>query len=931
MPEFRVLGPLEVTADGQVLDLGGPRLRALVALLTANLGQVVSVTVLVDELWGEQAPGDARRTARTYVSRLRRVLGPAAELIVTHPAGYLLRTEPDRVDAARFARLADAGRQQLAVDQPGIAIDRLSTALALWRGDAYTEFADIPALHAESTRLHRLWLATTVHRIDAELATGAGESVVGELFELTGRHPGHDRLWGQLMIALYRAGRQAEAVEAFLRARAALVEQSGLDPSPTLVGIHRQVLAHDPRLLAAKPSGVRVATVRPAQLPPDVGGFTGRDRELSELDKGQAESVAAYVVSGTAGVGKTALAVHWARRIRAKFPDGQLYVNLRGFDPAGTCVPPAAAIRGFLDAFGVPPSSIPAGLDAQTGLYRSLLTGRRVLVVLDNARDAEQVRPLLPGAPGCVALVTSRDRLTSLITVEGARPLTVDLLGPAAARELLIGRLGPDRVLAELGAVDEIAARCAGLPLALAIVAAHAAAQPGLPLATFAKDLRESGGPLDFLDGGDTATRVRTVFSWSYHALGAAAARLFRLLSLHAGPDIALPAAAALADWPPDRVRGLLAELCRGHLLAEHAPGRYGYHDLLRGYAAELAASLENSESRRAAMRRVLDHYLHTADAADAVLTPRPPAQPGPAPEFVATHQQAQSWFAAERPVLLTAVRRAADTGFDAHAWQLAATLTTFLDRHGYWRMLTAAQTIGLAAARRQGEKSGEAGAHRALGLAADRAGDLESAREHYRLALELFAAQRDHPGQARTHQHLARMSAAQDDHRQAREHARHSLEHYAAADDRAGQAAALNALGWCDAQLGRYRPALTPCGQALTLAKEIGDLSGQAHIWDSLGFIHHHLREHDRAVDCYRQAVELLQRTGERRSEATAAVCLGEAQLTAGDVAAARRSWQRALSVLDELGSPEGDSVRTRAVANLDGGAITSGPAASD
>jgi len=601
-----------------------------------------------------------------------------------------------------------------------------------------------------------------------------------------------------------------------------------------------------------------------------------------------------------------------------------LYVNLRGFDPGGSVVGPAEAVRGFLDAFGVPPARIPAGLEAQSGLYRSLLAGRRVLVVLDNARDTEQVRPLLPGAPGCLTLVTSRRSLTGLVAAEGAHLLTVGLLGPVEARELLIGRLGADRVAAEPAAVREIAGRCAGLPLALAIVAARAAAQPGLPLAALAEELRGADGRLDALDGGEATSEVRAVFSWSYRTLSADAARLFRLLGLHPGPDAALPAIAALADVPTSRARVLLAELVRGHLLNEHAPGRYTFHDLLRAYAAELVATHDSGAVRHTAAHRMSDHYLHTAHTADALLTPRPnptplpPAEPGAAPAELSDHRQAQAWFTAEQAVLLAAVEQAPTAGFDIHTWQLASALTTYLDRHGYWRALTAVHTTALDAARRRGDKAGQADSHRGLGLAQDRLNRPEDARAHYLRALDLFGEVGSHSGQARIHQHLSRMSEAMGHHQQALGHAHDSLTHHRAADDRAGQSAALNHIGWILAQLGDHHQALAHCRQALDLAQETADLNGQAHIWDSLGYIHHHLGRHPEAVDCYRQALDLFHKTGDRHSEAAGLVCLGDIHRATSRPHAARTAWTRALAITGDLGLRDTDPLRARLLQRL-------------
>ncbi|WP_208630592.1 AfsR/SARP family transcriptional regulator, partial [Amycolatopsis kentuckyensis] len=391
--DIRVLGPFEVEAGGGLLEPGGPRLRAMLALLAASAGRPVSVSMFVSELWGPEPPADAERTVRTYVSRLRRALPPAARLIHTRAPGYVL-LEPETVDAVRFRRLARAGRAALTGGAAQLARERLAAALNLWRGTAYHEFDGIAALDQERTRLARERLDVVQDRVDADLSAGAGGELVAELTELTAAHPGHERLWGQLMTALYRAGRQAEALDAFRRARHELVEHAGVEPSAELTGIQHRILGHDPRLLAAARSEPAAVATRPAQLPPAVAGFTGRHAEITALDAaaGQAPgAVAVLAVCGTAGVGKTALAVHWAHRVAARFPDGQLYVNLQGFDPGGVLAA-EEALRGFLTAFGVTTDRQPDTLQAQVALYRSLAAGKRLLVVLDNARDAAHVR-----------------------------------------------------------------------------------------------------------------------------------------------------------------------------------------------------------------------------------------------------------------------------------------------------------------------------------------------------------------------------------------------------------------------------------------------------------------------------------------------------------------------------------------------------------
>jgi tetratricopeptide (TPR) repeat protein len=664
----------------------------------------------------------------------------------------------------------------------------------------------------------------------------------------------------------------------------------------------------------------------PAQLPADVPGFTGRRRELATLDAtaatagGQPTAMVVSTVSGPAGVGKTALAVHWAHRAADRFPDGQLYVDLRGFDPGGRSVAPADAVRGFLDALGVTAERIPPSLDAQAALYRSVLAGRRVLVVLDNARDAEQVRPLLPGTPTALVLVTSRHQLTPLVAAAGAHPLTLDVFTAEEAHQLLAHRLGPDRLAAEPADAGQVIAACARLPLALVIAAARAQ-QSGFPLAALAAELAGAGGRLDALDAGDPATQVRAVFSWSYTALSLPAAALFRLLGLHPGPDTSAAAAASLAGHPPPDVRPLLAELTRANLLIEHVPGRYTFHDLLRAYATDLTHGHDPDHIRQAAVGRLLDHYLHTAVAADRILHPTrdpiplalaPPAT-GTTAEHPADLQEAMAWLDAEHHALLATLRHAAAAGLDTRTWQLAWACDTFLDRQGHWHDLTAVWQVTLDAAGRLGDPAARAYAHHNLAWVHSRLGRYADADTQHRRALDLFVDAGDRIGQAHSHLCLAGQWERQDRPDQALDHSRQALDLYRAAGHRRGQANALNSAGWDHALLGNHTQALAHCEQALTLLRQLGDRYGEAHTWDSLGYIHHHLDHHTRAADCYQRALDLYRDIGDRYYEADTLTHLGDTQHAAGNPDAARTAWQQALKVLTDLDHPDADTVHTR------------------
>ncbi|MFF4977036.1 BTAD domain-containing putative transcriptional regulator [Streptomyces sp. NPDC001083] len=934
--EFGVLGSVEAEVDGRSAKLGHARQRGVLAVLVVDLNRTVTTDQLVDRVWGDRPPRQAVSTLRGYLSRLRQALAGTREAaIARQPGGYALTTaDTVSVDLHGFRHLLTRAR---ATDDDIRAAALFEQALRLWRAEPFATL-DTPWFNALRDTLVQERHAADLDLVDRRLRLGQHATLPAELSARAEAHPLDERLAGQLMLALHRCGRSAEALDHYHRTRGRLVRELGIDPGKALRDIQSAILrpatvptsAPPPRPSAPPPAPV-------AQLPLSVAPFTGRTSELARLDDllpaadtdtdaatDPQRTVVVSVISGTAGVGKTALAVHWAHRVRHAFPDGQLYVNLRGFDPGGLAVDPADAIRGFLNALGVPPDRVPSGLPAQAGLYRGLLADRRMLVLLDNARDAEQVRPLLPGAPGCVALVTSRHHLAGLAATEGARLLAVDLLAPDQARTLLAARLGLRRTAAEPGAVDEIVTRCAGLPLALAIAAARAAAQPHLPLTALADELRRAEGRLDALDGGDPASRVRAVLSTSYQALSPDAARLFRLLGLHPGPDIALPAAASLAGLSRSRTGALLTELTRGSLLTQHVPGRYACHDLLRVHATELVTAHDSDDARRSAVHRTLDHYLHTAHAADALLTCTrdpivlPPAHPGTTPEELTDHQGALAWFSAEQAVLLGAVGRS-PAGFDTHTWQLASTLITFLDRTGHWPALNTALTTALRAAQRQDDRSGQATSHRGLGFVESRLGHAD-AQYHYTRARDLFGELGDQSGQARVHQELGRISLGEGHFHEALAHARQALAHYRAARNRGGEAVALNHVGRYRARLGDHRRALADCRQALALAEEIEDLDGQAYAWDALGYIHHHLGEEAHAVDCYRTALELFRRTGDRYHEAGSSADLGDAHLAAADLDAAHRAWARALTLFDELGHPKAAPLRSKIRRSLDG-----------
>jgi tetratricopeptide (TPR) repeat protein len=779
-------------------------------------------------------------------------------------------------------------------------------------------------------------LAVLGARIDADLRLGRPAELAGELRQLVAAHPLREDFHAQLMLALYRGGRQGDALAAYQHARRVLADELGVDPGPALQRMHQRILAADPGLLPTDSTGPAPGTaafngteaperVVPRQLPGATRHFAGRAEAVKTLAGlaaeagGESRAVVIAAIEGTAGVGKTTLAVHFAHQVADRFPDGQLYVNLRGFDPAVPPMAPGEAVRIFLEALGVPAAQIPASLDAQAGLYRSLLAGRRMLVLLDNAADAGQVRPLLPAGPGCLVLVTSRSQLTGLVAAEGAYPQILDVLTDADARELLARRLGPERLSADPAAAGELIELCARRPLALAIAAARAAAQPHLPLASLAADLREAGGRLDALDAGRGAANVRAVFSWSYQQLDVIEARLFRLLGLHPGPDIGAPAAASMAGLPPRPARAALAELARVHLLTEQTPGRYSFHDLLRAYAAERARADDSEAEQRAATHRMLDHYLHTAYPAAMMVHPsrRPVTPPaldsGAEPEQLPDKARAMAWFEAERRVLMGVVAQAPQAGFDAYAWYVSWPLARFLELRGPWHEWVIVERTALAATQRLGDRAAQAFAHWQLGYANARLGNYQASRAQLQQALGIYQELGDRVGQADVHHTLAIMVQFQSQYAEALDHSRQALELFAAAGDRTGQAIALNAVGWFHAMLGDHRQALAYCGQTLKLHQTLGYPKLEAATLDSLGYAHHHLGDHAESIACYQRALELYREVGDRWGQAETLGHTGDVHHAAGHRQQARQAWEEALAILEDLQHADADQIRAK------------------
>jgi DNA-binding SARP family transcriptional activator len=965
-PLVSVLGPVAVgPAEDAMTPVAQQLLRVLLASLALAGGRVVSVATLIEALWGEDVSRERERNLQARVSALRRLLADAdpgedGARVIRVADGYRLALSPNALDARRFASLADQGRAAARAGEQAHAAGLFRQALGLWHGQALADAAQWSTrLAGEAARLEESRVTVTEDRLACDLALGAHGDVIGELVQLNGEFPLRERLAWLLMLALWRCGRRGEALEAFDRTRRLLAAELGIDPGPELLDLHARLLADDPSLAlpataSAPATGPADRTTEPAaaaivvprQLPAGVGHFTGREAELKLLDElldSPAQSGGAVVVTavrGMAGVGKTALAVHWARTVADRFPDGQLYVNLRGFDPDGTPVTAEEAISWFLGALGMPGTAIPAEPEVRAGLYRSVLAGRRVLLLLDNARDAAQIRPLLAGGPGCFALVTSRSTMAGLAAAEGARLIRLDQLDDADATTLLAARLGPERIARELSAVGRLVRQCAGLPLALAIVAGRAVDSPGLPLAALADGLEAESSRLDVLDVDDHLTSIRSVFSWSLRHLTAPAAQMFGLLGVHCGPDISLPAAASLAALPVPATRAALTELAAASLVTEHRPGRYLLHDLLRAYAAEHAAAACGEESCRAAMVRGFDHYVHTLLAYSGfhpLKYAAGPAAPSVTPERLAGDAELTAWLHAEHLVLGLAVEQAGEAGCPEAAWRLFTIFAQSVCRLGHWQEWEHAGQIALAAAQAAGDDNGTGWTHVWLGGICFDIGDVDRARAEVALAIEAFERSGDVHGQAVAHAYLAdvltiteRRFGQQFEPRGEAQpppwlsdglaHAEQSLALYQQAGCPDDMIMALCSLVDYHALGGNPELATRYADQATALAQQVTAPEMRAMTQAMQGCVRQARRELPEAIACFMSALSTLSDSPAwTRYRAGYLGEIAESYQALGDIQSAREAWTAALDLLTRAGHPMAAQVRSRLAALAD------------
>ncbi|WP_410606334.1 BTAD domain-containing putative transcriptional regulator [Amycolatopsis sp. lyj-109] len=890
---FRLLGELDVDVGGRPVEIRRPRQRGLLTALLTDVNKVVPADVLAERIWGEQLPVNPRNALYSYVSRLRTALGEAT--VTQRSGGYLLTADPEAVDLHVFLRLlgeAAAGGDDRA--KAGL----LEAALALWTGEPFAGL-DTPWFAQLRETLESRRLGAQLDLADVRLRGDRAGALIPELTALAEAHPLDERLRGQLMLALSRAGRQGDALREFDRMRRLLAEELGADPGAALRQVHERILHGDP---GRDPGAARPV---PQQLPAAPASFVGRAELLAALDRaGEAAGpVVISAIGGAGGIGKTSLALHWAAGKLAEFPDGQLYVNLRGFDPAAEPMPVSVAVRGFLHALGVEGAAVPPEPDAQLALYRSLLAGKRVLVVLDNAAGTGQVVPLLPGSPACRVLVTSRHRLGGLVATHGARPISLDVLSAREARELLARHLDRGRLTAEAATVDELVRLCAGLPLALGIVAARAATSPELPLRLLAEELRDHAARLDGLDTGEAGLSLRTVFSWSLRHLTPEASALFGLLALAPGPDTGLPAAAALAGVPLTGARKVLRALENAHLVTRTASGRYRMHDLVRLYASEEAERMLPESARDAALRRVTDFYLQTSWHGNHALEPleRPigiaPALPGVEPLRFDGHVEALRWFTEEHACLTATTELAVDRSWLTQVWQQVWLLNEFRARQGLLPEREAAARLALAAAERLGDVPAQLIAHRIFASVAIFAGHPEIALETLPDALLLAERSGDRLQEAHLRYVLAgAWEYHSADYQAEMEQCERILGLIEPAEDPRLYVKTLDMIGFCHFQWDDRPGARKWLSRAAAVAKEHHDIAGEAHAVGNLGFVALRDGEWTTAIELLERCVEVLSEIGNIRRRAFFLTALGDCYRAAGRPDDARRVLHQSL-----------------------------------
>jgi DNA-binding SARP family transcriptional activator len=903
----------------------------VLAGLLLRPNQIVSVDELSRWLWDDDDQRRSKGALQTYVLRVRRALGDQAP-IRTERGGYLIEIDETKLDLTRFRALAARGKAAAARGELRQAADFFSEALAQWRGLAMINVESDALQRDEIAQLSEERLRVREQWADALLGLGDYVSVIPGLVELTRENPLRERLHEQLMVALYRAGRQADALAVYREISVVLAEELGLDPGASLQRAHQAILIGDQ--MAELPIGAAryrlgPEPLVPRQLPADLGTFAGREVDLKalwalvpELRPGEwagegSTSTPIASIEGMGGIGKTTLAVHFAHEVADRFPGGQIYVNLRGYGP-GDPVEPAAALETMLTSVGLPADRIPSDLDGRAALWRTHSAGRRLLIVLDNAGSTKQIRSLFPG-PGCLVLVTSRWQLRALVATHGAHRVALDELAEADAITLLAATIGAERVKADCDATERFVEYCGRLPLAIRILAVRADQFPEVPLAKFVAELdgeHDRLGSFDLADGDET--NIRAVFSHSYQALDEDSARMLRLLGLPSVPDFSVPAAAAIAGVDLGEARTSLSHLASAYLIGQPRSGRYQFHDLIRVYAGELSHRFEDDSARAAARDRLLSWYLATALRASRLLRPERHyvlvslKDPDAGLTF-GCHEQALDWFDEEAGNLVAAVSLAFREKQYEQCWQLAWLLQSFFiirARLEEWRSVF---DLALRAARLAGNRPGEAGILSGSGIAHDISRQHGEALRYLRQVLALQRELGAREGEARAQYNLALTAWHKGDQELAYGHAMESLRLVRELNLEHLEADVLQMVGDISSSRGRHEAALELANSALTIWRRTGVLEEERYALRSKGTALVGLGRYDEGVACMHLSAEMFFTRGELYQAADVLNQLGDVVLRAGDRHQARDCWLRSVRVLTELSHPDADDVRTK------------------
>ncbi len=941
---FAVLGPVLAWRDGVELDLGTPLQRSILAMLLLREGHAVTPDEMIDGVWGGDAPPRALGALRTYVSRLRTVLEPdrsprtPPRLLTSVGRGYALRlgsahSGPARFDLAVFERECAAAESDRRTGRAGEAARRLRGALRLWAGEPLAGAVGPYAEHQRDRLAERRMSAVeTLMELDLEL--GRHAEIVSELVALAGEHPLRERLRAQLMLAYYRCGRQAEALSVFTETRQALVEELGIEPGAELAGLHRRILAADPSLAPTPPpvrlspqdvhddaataeTGPSIEMPRPAQLPAAVPDFTGRTglvRRLLALLRGEGagEGVPIAAMSGIGGVGKTTLAVHVAHLADDLFPDGQLYADLRGYGAEPTA--PETALVAFLRALGIPMDVIPDGLAERSALFRSLLADRRMLVLLDNARDAEQVEHLLPGSAGCAAIITSRGKLADL---PAARLIDLDVMEPEEALSLLSAVAGPERVAAERAAAMDVVAACGFLPLAVRIVAARLASRPSWTVASLVPRLADERRRLDEMKIGNLA--VSATFALGYGQLDARQARAFRLLSLPAGSGISVFAAAAVLDLTPAEAEDVIESLVDASLLEAPAPGRYRFHDLLKLFARRQAEDAEEPAARARALRRLLGFYLASAGAAHRLAYEGSAIADNLTGLGVRGHSfssadEAVAWLSAESEDMFGAVAQVAAQAYESGEDLLAAAdlllaMEPLLESGTNQRDFEQRTSALLTATRGAGKRRGELRCRYVLGRVLFGANRLAEAEAHFLVARTLGEETGDRIVLGETCNALAVVAGRRRRHTEALEWFDRATAVHRETGNPAGEALASCYSARDHLGLGRPDDAIAAAERGLAVFSEIGSGAGVARARYHLGNVLSYVGRLNEAVVHHAECLAFFRASNQRVWEQRVCYRLAATFIAAGRFAEAARHAEQALTVSREITHPYGEA----------------------